>query len=46
VYKSRRWASEARHVYEVDEYLEKPLEPEILLAALDRHFGDTSPRPD
>lgn len=39
VYKSRRWASEARHVYEVDEYLEKPLEPETLLAAIDRHFG-------
>jgi CheY-like chemotaxis protein len=46
VYKSRRWASEARHLYEVDEYLEKPLEPETLLAALNRHFGDTTPRPD
>jgi len=38
VYKSYRWESEARTVYKVDEYLEKPLEPETLLAALRRHF--------
>lgn len=38
VYKSRRWESEARTQYEVDEYMEKPLEPERLLAALAKHF--------
>ncbi|MEW5877399.1 MAG: response regulator [Acidobacteriota bacterium] len=38
VYKSYRWESEAKTVYKVDEYLEKPLEPETLLAALRRHF--------
>lgn len=40
VYKSRRWESEARTRYRVDEYLEKPLSPETLLAALGRHFPD------
>lgn len=40
VYKSYRWESEARTVYKVDEYLEKPLEPETLLAALRRHFPE------
>lgn len=38
VYKSYRWQSEARTVYEVDEYLEKPVEPATLLAAVKRHF--------
>lgn len=38
VYKSRRWEAEARTQYEVDEYMEKPLEPETLLAAVARHF--------
>jgi len=38
VYKSRRWESEARHDYHVHEYLEKPLEPEDLLAAVHRHY--------
>ncbi len=38
VYKSRRWESEARTQYEVDEYMEKPLEPETLLAAVTKHF--------
>jgi two-component system response regulator (stage 0 sporulation protein F) len=38
VYKSRRWESEARHDYNVNEYLEKPLEPEDLLRAVYRHF--------
>jgi len=33
VYKSRRWESEARLQYKVDEYLEKPLEPEDLVKA-------------
>ncbi len=42
VYKSYRWESEARTVYKVDEYLEKPLEPETLLAALRRHFPGES----
>lgn len=40
VYKSYRWESEARTVYKVDEYLEKPVEPETLLAALRRHFPE------
>ncbi len=40
VYKSRRWESEARTQYEVDEYMEKPLEPETLLAAFAKHFPD------
>lgn len=40
VYKSYRWESEARTVYKVDEYLEKPLEPDTLLAALRRHFPE------
>lgn len=38
VYKSRRWESEARTQYEVDEYMEKPLEPERLLGAVAKHF--------
>jgi CheY-like chemotaxis protein len=42
VYKSYRWESEAKTVYKVDEYLEKPLEPETLLAALRRHFPGES----
>lgn len=38
VYKSYRWESEAKTVYQVDEYLEKPLEPEVLRTALCKHF--------
>lgn len=38
VYKSYRWQSEAKTLYEVDEYLEKPVIPETLLATLQRHF--------
>ena len=37
VYKSRRWESEARRAHQVDEYLEKPLEEQTLVKALDRH---------
>jgi CheY-like chemotaxis protein len=40
VYKSRRWESEARQQYQVQEYLEKPLQPEDLLAAIKRHFPE------
>lgn len=40
VYKSYRWESEAKNVYNVDEYLEKPLEPETLLTVLRRHFPE------
>jgi CheY-like chemotaxis protein len=40
VYKSRRWESEARQQYQVQEYLEKPLQPEDLIAAIKRHFPD------
>jgi len=42
VYKSRRWESEARQQYKVEEYLEKPLQPEDLVAAVQRHFPDFS----
>ncbi len=38
VYKSRRWETEARQQYHVQEYLEKPLQPEDLMAAIKRHF--------
>jgi two-component system, sensor histidine kinase and response regulator len=37
VYKSRRWESEARRTHHIDEYLEKPLEEQSLLKALERH---------
>jgi CheY-like chemotaxis protein len=40
VYKSRRWETEARQRYGVHEYLEKPLEPATLLAAVGRHFPE------
>jgi len=40
VYKSYRWESEAKSVYQVDEYLEKPLEPETLIKAVHRHFPE------
>lgn len=40
VYKSRRWESEARTQYDVEEYMEKPLEPEVLLTALGKHFPE------
>lgn len=42
VYKSRRWESEARTQYEVEEYMEKPLEPETLFAALGKHFPEST----
>ncbi len=45
VYKSRRFESEARQQYRVDEYLEKPLEPEDLVKAIRRHFPELSPPP-
>jgi len=40
VYKSYRWESETKSVYQVDEYLEKPLEPETLIKAVHRHFPE------
>jgi CheY-like chemotaxis protein len=40
VYKSRRWESEARHQYRVDEYLEKPIEVATFVAAVGRHFPE------
>ena len=42
VYKSRRWESEARQQYQVQEYLEKPLQPEDLMAAIRRHFPEVT----
>lgn len=39
MYKSRKWESEARANLGVAEYLEKPVEPETLIAALRRHFS-------
>lgn len=40
VYKNRRFANEARSQFGIHEYLEKPLEDEILVAALRRQFPD------
>lgn len=40
VYKSDRWKLEGKHEYQVQEYLEKPLEPEDLIKAIRRHFPD------
>lgn len=40
VFKSRRWEAEARQQYQVEEYLEKPIEPETLVAAIGRHFPE------
>ncbi len=40
VYKSSRFKVEALSHYEIDEYLEKPLEPEDLLRAVARHFPE------
>ena len=40
VFKSRRWETEARQQYQVDEYLEKPIEPEAMIAAIGRHFPE------
>ncbi len=39
MYKSRRWESEARANLGVAEYLEKPVEPEVLIETLRRHFA-------
>ncbi len=44
VYKSRRFESEARQQYRVDEYLEKPLEPDDLLKAIRSHFPELKAR--
>jgi DNA-binding response OmpR family regulator len=38
VYKGRRWESEARQKYHVEEYLQKPFEPQDLSDAIRRHF--------
>jgi len=40
VYKSRRWETEARQQYHVEEYLEKPLEPAELVEIIARHFPE------
>ncbi len=42
VYKSRRWEREARQQFRVDEYLEKPLEPDELLEVVARYFPDVA----
>ncbi len=42
VYKGRGYEAEARRQYQVQEYLQKPLEPEDLLEAIARHFPDFS----
>jgi CheY-like chemotaxis protein len=46
VYKSRRFEAEAKQQYQVHEYLEKPLEPEDLLKAIQRHFPDLAVPPE
>ncbi|MGE5234899.1 MAG: response regulator [Acidobacteriota bacterium] len=45
VYKSRRWEAEARQTYMVHEYLEKPIEPQELVAAIRKHFPEVSTGP-
>lgn len=45
VYKSRKYEAEARRQYQVDEYLQKPLEPADLVAAIARHFPEVSRSP-
>lgn len=40
VYKSRRWETEARQQYQVQEYLEKPLEPAELMEIIARYFPE------
>lgn len=45
VYKGRRWESEARRKYHVEEYLQKPFEPQDLMAALGRHFSGIAAPP-
>ena len=40
VFKSRRWETEARQQYQVDESLEKPIEPEAMIDAIGRHFPE------
>ncbi len=46
VYKSRRFEFEARQQYRVDEYLEKPLEPDDLMKAIRRHFPEFATPPE
>jgi two-component system OmpR family response regulator len=38
VYKGRRWHTEGRQTYQVQEYLEKPIETDELLKVIARHF--------
>ena len=45
VYKGRRWESEARQKYQVQEYLQKPFEPQDLSAAIRRHFPGVATPP-
>jgi len=45
VYKSRGYEADARRQYQIHEYLQKPLEPEDLLAAIARHFPEVSASP-
>lgn len=40
VYKSRGYEAEARRQYQIHEYLQKPLEPDDLVAAIARHFPE------
>ncbi|HVN77034.1 MAG TPA: response regulator [Thermoanaerobaculaceae bacterium] len=40
VYKSNRFKTEALRQFAVEEYLEKPLEPEELVRAIGRHFPE------
>jgi CheY-like chemotaxis protein len=46
VYKSRGYEAEARRQYQVEEYLQKPLEPEDLIAAVRRHFPELPQLPE
>jgi TonB family protein len=39
VYKGRKYRSQALHIYGCDEYIEKPIAPEQLLAVVGKFFG-------
>ena len=43
VYKGRKYRTQALHIYGCDEYIEKPIAAEQLLAIVDRFLGSTTP---
>src|SRR5262245_19009046 len=43
VYKGRKYRTQALHIYGCDEYIEKPIAPEQLLALVGRFLGSSAP---